>query len=55
VKEIVEIEKVEVNFSLSKEEKMEKFVREIKNPYKIKAYDIIVNVVFDKNGPDSLE
>ena len=55
MKEIVEIEKVEVNFFLSKEEKMEKFVREIKNPYKLKTCDIIVNVVFDKNGSDSSE
>lgn len=51
MEEIVEIETVKIDASLSKENKITKFVCDIKNPYKFKAGDIIVNVTFDKNGP----
>lgn len=50
MEKIVEIEKVEIDTSLSKEEKIEEFVKEIRNPYRFKVGDIIVNVAFDENG-----
>lgn len=50
MEKIVEIEKVEIDTSLSKEEKIETFVKEIRNPYRFKVGDIIVNVAFDENG-----
>lgn len=50
MEKVVEIEKVEIDTSLPKEEKIEEFVKEIRNPYRFKAGDIIVNVAFDKNG-----
>lgn len=50
MEKIVEIEKVEIDTSLPKEEKIEEFVKEIRNPYRFKVGDIIVNVVFDENG-----
>lgn len=50
MEKIVEIEKVEIDTSLPKEEKIEKFVKEIRNPYRFKVGDIIVNVAFDENG-----
>lgn len=50
MEKIVEIEKVAIDTSLSKEEKIEEFVKEIRNPYRFKVGDIIVNVAFDENG-----
>lgn len=50
MEKIVEIEKVEIDTSLSKEEKIEEFVKEIRNPYRFKVGDIIVNVAFNENG-----
>lgn len=50
MEKIVEIEKVEIDSSLPKEEKIEEFVKEIRNPYRFKVGDIIVNVAFDENG-----
>lgn len=50
MEKIVEIEKVEIDTSLSKEEKIETFVKEIRNPYRFKVGDIIVNVAFNENG-----
>lgn len=50
MEKIVEIEKVEIDISLPKEEKIEEFVKEIRNPYRFKVGDIIVNVAFDENG-----
>lgn len=50
MEKIVEIEKVEIDTSLPKEEKIEEFVKEIRNPYRFKVGDIIVNVAFDENG-----
>lgn len=50
MEKIVEIEKVEIDTSLSKEEKIEEFVKEIRNPYRFKVGNIIVNVAFNENG-----
>lgn len=50
MEKIVEIEKVEIDTSLPKKEKIEEFVKEIRNPYRFKVGDIIVNVAFDENG-----
>lgn len=50
MEKIVEIEKVEIDNSLPKEEKIEEFVKKIRNPYRFKVGDIIVNVAFDENG-----
>lgn len=50
MEKIVEIEKVEIDSSLPKAEKIEEFVKEIRNPYRFKVGDIIVNVAFDENG-----
>lgn len=50
MEKIVEIEKVEIDTSLPKEEKIEEFVKEIRNPYRFKVGDIIVNVAFNENG-----
>lgn len=50
MEKIVEIEKVEIDSSLPKEEKIEEFVKEIRNPYRFKVGDIIVNVAFNENG-----
>lgn len=50
MEKIIEIEKVEIDTSLPKEEKIEEFVKEIRNPYRFKVGDIIVNVAFDENG-----
>lgn len=50
MEKVAEIEKVEIDTSLPKEEKIEEFVKEIRNPYRFKAGDIIVNVAFDENS-----
>lgn len=50
MEKVAEIEKVEIDTSLPKKEKIEEFVKEIRNPYRFKAGDIIVNVAFDENG-----
>ena len=50
VEKIVDIENIVIDTSLSKEEKVENFVKDIINPYKFKAGGIVVNVAFDQNG-----
>lgn len=47
---MVEIDKVEIDTSLPKEEKIKEFVKQIQDPYRFKAGDVTVNVAFDENG-----
>ncbi|MDD4495898.1 MAG: hypothetical protein PHV32_16430 [Eubacteriales bacterium] len=48
--ELVDINDVKVNKSLSKAERIAEFVRQIKNPYCFKCGDFIVKTRFSDNG-----
>lgn len=48
--ELVDINDVKVNKSLSKPERIAEFVRQIKNPYCFKCGDFIVKTRFSDNG-----
>jgi hypothetical protein len=48
--ELVDINDVEVNKSLSKAERIADFVRQIKNPYCFKCGDFVVKARFSDNG-----
>ena len=48
--ELVDINDVQVNKSLSKAERIAEFIRQIKNPYCFKCGDFIVKTRFSDNG-----
>jgi len=48
--ELVDINDVQVNKSLSKAERITEFVRQIKNPYCFKCGDFVVKARFSDNG-----
>lgn len=50
MEEIVDIEKIDIDTSMTKEIRIRQFVKEIKNPYRFKVEDMIVNVAFAGNG-----
>lgn len=52
--ELVDIREIRVDGSLSREERIAEFVRQIKNPYCFKCGEFTVRVQYSQNGP-SLE
>ena len=50
VSDLVDIRTVAVDKSLPKEERIADFVRQIKNPYRFRCGDIVVNACFAGNG-----
>ncbi len=48
--ELVDIREVAVDKDLSKEERIAAFLEQIKNPYRFRCGDFIVNAVFSSNG-----
>ena len=49
--ELVDIRTVSVDKSLSKEERIKEFVRQVKNPYRFKCGKFVVNTRYTENGP----
>lgn len=50
VNELVDIRTISVDKSLSKEERIAAFVKQIKNPYRFRCGDFVVNATFAGNG-----
>ena len=50
VSDLVDIRTVAVDKSLPKEERIADFVRQIKNPYRFRCGDFVVNASFSRNG-----
>ena len=48
--DLVDIRTVTVDKSLPKEERSADFVRQIKNPYRFRCGDFVVNASFARNG-----
>ncbi len=48
--ELVNIENIVIDENKSQEERIKEFYRQIKNPYRFLCGDVIVNVMFTKNG-----
>ena len=48
--DLVDIRTVTVDKSLPKEERIADFVRQIKNPYRFRCGDFVVNASFARNG-----
>ena len=48
--QLVNIEDIVINENKSQEERIMEFYRQIKNPYRFLCGDVIVNVMFTKNG-----
>lgn len=48
--DLVDIRTVTVDRSLPKEERIADFVRQIKNPYRFRCGDFVVNASFARNG-----
>ncbi len=53
--ELVDIREVTVDKDLPKEEQIAAFLDQIKNPYRFRCGDFIVNAVFSSNGSSTLE
>ena len=47
---LVDLRNVKIDTSLPVEEKLKSFIKQIKNPYRYRVGDIIVNVGFLDNG-----
>ena len=47
---LVDIREVSVEKDLSKEQRIESFVRQIKNPYRFRCGDFVVNASFSSSG-----
>ena len=47
---LVDIREVSVEKNLPKEQRIESFVRQIKNPYRFRCGDFVVNASFSSNG-----
>ena len=50
VNDLVDIRTVTVDKSLPKEERIADFFRQIKNPYRFRCGDFVVNASFARNG-----
>ncbi len=48
--ELVNIENIVIDENKSRKERIIEFYRQIKNPYRFLCGDVIVNVIFTKNG-----
>ena len=48
--DLVDIRKVSVEKDLPKEQRIESFVRQIKNPYRFRCGDFVVNASFSSSG-----
>ena len=48
--QLVNIENIVIDENKSQEERIRDFYRQIKNPYRFLCGDVIVNVIFTKNG-----
>ena len=48
--QLVNIENIVIDENKSQEERIKEFYRQIKNPYRFLCGDVIVNVMFTKNG-----
>ncbi len=48
--ELVDIREVTVDKDLPKEERIAAFLRQIKNPYRFRCSDFVVNAAFSSNG-----
>jgi len=48
--QLMNIENIVIDENKSREERIKEFYRQIKNPYRFLCGDVIVNVVFAKNG-----
>ncbi len=48
--DLVNIEDIIIDENKSREEKIKDFYRQIKNPYRFLCGNVIVNVIFSKNG-----
>lgn len=48
--ELVDIREVSVNKDLPKEERIAAFIRQIKNPYRFRCGEFVVNACFAGNG-----
>lgn len=48
--ELVDIREVSVDKNLPKEERIAAFIRQIKNPYRFRCGDFVVNACFAGNG-----
>ena len=51
--ELVDIREVSVDKNLPKEERIAAFIRQIKNPYRFRCGDFVVNACFAGNGVTS--
>ena len=49
--QLVDLNSIEVDESRPVSERMEEFVRKIKNPYCFRVGDVAVKVVYKENGP----
>lgn len=47
---LVDIRDISVDTNLTKEERIAAFVRQIKNPYRFRCGDFVVNASFAQNG-----
>ena len=47
---LVDITKIEIDESLSKEKRMAEFIRKVKNPYCFRVGDMVVKNVYSSNG-----
>ena len=48
--DLVDIREVSVEKNLPKEQRIESFVRQIKNPYRFRCGDFVVNASFSSSG-----
>lgn len=48
--DLVDIQDVEINEALTKNERVEEFLEQVKNPYCYKVDDVVVGVSFSNNG-----
>lgn len=53
-KTLVDIEKIEIDKTLSKEERMNDFIKKVKNPFCFKCNGMVVKTVYSESG-DNLE
>ena len=49
--ELADIQTIAVDQTLSKEERIAEFLRQIKNPYCFRVGDVVVNVAYTEGGP----
>jgi hypothetical protein len=49
--DLIDIHNISIDMNLPKAERLQEYIRQIRNPYRFRCGKYIINVTFQQNGP----